>query len=199
MTTKLTLVRPVMFGLTLLLVACGGKPLAPGKEAAAGALFQASRGANSVPGGLLGLYEQRVAPNIEIKVSCPKGGNFRYVLNTSGTGNEVAFNLVYDGCSFNGRTSMRGTMTMSMVVVESSQGATLGLNLRGRVDFSGEISDFVESDVTQTVSINDLGTPTQSVSIILDGWIRTSSGTYTYNQETLIIDGSDLKPAPDPS
>lgn len=198
---KMTLVRPMFFALSLLLVACGGKPLAPTKEAAAGALFQSSRGASSTPGGLLGLFEQRVTPSVDvdIKVSCPQGGNvtLRYRVDTTGGATGLTYDLIYDNCNYNGRTSMRGTMSMTMVVNTGQTYVTVGLNLKGRVEFSGEISDFVETDITETVGQTELGSPTGTVSITLNGWIKTSSGTYNFTNEVIAINGTDLIPAPE--
>jgi hypothetical protein len=181
----------------LMLVGCGGRPLAPGKEAAAGALFQSSRGAMGAPGALA-LLSTSAAGLIELKVSCPHGGQvaIRFTEDTTG-GTGLSYALAYDGCNYDGHTSLRGTLTMSFEVVSTSTSVALALHLKGRVDFSGEISDFIDVDVTETVTETDLTAPAASVSLVLSGSIGDSSGTYAFTDETITIDGSGFTPAPE--
>ncbi len=183
----------------LVLVGCGGRPLAEGKEAAAGALFQASRGALNVPGGALAQVMNSGALG-EVKINCSRGGNVAIRINLqSDEQQQLGFDLAYDGCSFDGRTSMRGTLHVSLEVVSTETSVSMGMHLQGRVEFWGEISDFIDVNVTETVAQSDLTSPTFSVSLTLNGTISTSSGTYTFENEALVIDGSTFLKAPDPA
>src|SRR5262249_29965127 len=104
----------------LLMVGCGGRPLAPGKEAAAGALFRASRGALGTPGMLAMVMSSAAVTTV--KVSCSHGGSVAIQFNVDTTGQQtgITYDLVYDGCSFDGHTSMHGTLHMSFELVTSS-------------------------------------------------------------------------------
>ena len=184
------------------LVGCGGRPLAPGKEAAAGALFQSSRGANGATGMLAQVMNAAAGITTDVKVSCPKGGNVAVKVNVDITNptTNIAYDLTYDGCSYDGHTSMKGTMHMTFDVVTTNTSVQMALHLKGRLDFWGEISDFIDVDVTETVAQTDLtGTSAANVSIVLNGTITDSSGNYVFANETISIDGSEFTPAPDPN
>jgi hypothetical protein len=197
-----SLVRGGLFLVCLTLVACGGRPLASGKEAAAGALFHASRGASSAPGGLATLFAQNVAPVASIQINCPRGGSvaFRFDAESGSTAEGLTYQVEYQGCSFDGQTSLRGTLTMTLSAQSSgTDSASMALTIRGRVDFWGEVSDYIQVDVTELVSLSDLSSPTASISISLDGTIQNSTGVYTFDNETIVIDGMAMQRAPDPS
>ena len=181
------------------LVGCGGKPLAPGKEAAAGALFQASRGSQGIHGAQPQVTGWPV-PRLEVKVPCQRGGEVGIVFTASAAGAQagLTYELVYRGCSHDGRTSLDGTMRMTFEVLNDGTSLSLALHLQGRVTFSGEISDFLEVNVTETAAVADIGAPSASVTLTLDGSVTNSSGTYTFSNETLVIDGTGLQKAPDP-
>jgi len=182
-----------------LLVGCGGRPLASNKEAAAGAVFQASRGALGAPGMLAQVMSSAALG--EIKVNCQRGGSvaIKFSVDTTGEQTGLGYDLVYDGCSFDGHSSMRGTLHMTFEVVSTSTSVALALHLAGKVEFSGEISDFVDVNLVETVAQNDLTSPTVAVSLTLAGTISTSSGTYTFNDEIIVVNGSQLQKAPDPA
>jgi len=183
------------------LVGCGGRPLAPGKEAAAGALFQSSRGTMGTPGMLAQLMNAGAGTQTQIKVSCPRGGSVAISVNvdTSNPSSSFAYDLTYDGCNFDNHTSMRGTLHMTFDVVTGSASVQLALHLKGRVELSGDISDFVDVDVTETVTQSDLTASSVNVQVVLNGTITDRSGTYSFANETVNIDGSGFTPAPDPN
>lgn len=180
------------------LVGCGGRPLASGKEAAASALFQSSRGASSAQGGLAQVLNAGVTNETEVKVSCPKGGNLalKFTADTTGGSSAVEYTIAYDGCSWDGKTYLKGTLNMTFTIEGTGSSLAMAMHLEGRVDFSGEISDFLDVNVTETVSITDLSSPDASVSLTLTGTITNSTGTYTYSNETIAIDGSGFGPEP---
>lgn len=183
------------------LMGCGGRPLAPGKEAAAGALFQSSRGTNGATGMLAQVMNAGAGATTDIKVSCTRGGTVavKVTVDTANPASSIVYDLTYDGCSFDGHTSMKGTLHMTFDVLSSSTSIQLALHLQGRVEFWGDISDHIDVDVTETVSETDLTTGGANVSLVLNGTISDSSGTYTYANETVTIDGSGFTPAPDPN
>jgi hypothetical protein len=181
------------------LVGCGGRPLAPGKDAAAGALFQSSRGTSGTPGMMAQLMNAGAGTQTEIKVGCPRSGTVAIKVDVDSIGTSIAYDLAYDGCSFDGHTSMRGTLHMTFDVVSTSTSVELALHLKGRVDFSGDISDFIDVDVTENVTQNDLANGGSNVEVVLDGTITDSSGTYVFASERVLVDGSGFTPAPDPN
>lgn len=193
------LIRVALVLGAMVLVGCGGRPLAANKEAAAGALFQSSRGASSAQGALAQVLNSGAGTQTEVRVSCPRGGNVAIRLDvTSGTTTSLTYDLVYDGCNYDGRTSMRGTMHMTMDLTSGGTTAAIALHLQGRIELSGEISDFVDANVTETVTMTDLSSPSGTVTVTLDGTISTSSGTYTYTNEVITIT-PELQAAPDPA
>jgi hypothetical protein len=181
------------------LVGCGGRPLAPGKEAAAGALFQSSRGASGTPGMLAQVMNSGVGNFTEVKVSCPHGGQvaIQFTVNVTDPQASITYDLVYDGCSFDGHTSMKGTLHMTYDITTSGPSVDLAMNLNGHIEFWGDISDHIDANITETVHQGDLNSPATSVSITLDGTISNSSGTYTFDNEVLVINGSGFQAAPE--
>ncbi len=176
----------VLVGVGVLSGCGGGAKIADNKEAAAAAAFAASRGANSAHGMYRALQQPIVG--MSTTVDCPNGGTVAVGLTTlaGGTGASVGYELTYNNCNYDSANSLSGTMTLAMNV---SSGETTGiaLTMKGRVTFSGETSDFVDMDLTQTVDITRLSETSGTVSVVLDGTVTTSSNTYTYSQETLVI------------
>jgi hypothetical protein len=181
----------------LVLVGCGGRPLAPGKEAAAGALFQASRGALNVPGSG-GLAEVLTSAAFgEVRVNCARGGSLAIQVNVSGgEQTSLGYDLSYDNCSQDGHTSLRGTLHVTMEVINTQSSVSVGLHMVGRVDFSGEISDHIDADITEQVTQTDLASPGYAVNLTLHGTISTSAATYTFDHELVVVDGLGLQAAP---
>ena len=179
-------------------VGCGGRPLAPGKEAAAGALFQSSRGTSGTPGMLAQVMNAGAGTQAEVKVSCPHGGTVAIKIDVETMGTNIAYDLTYDGCNFDGATSMKGTLHMTFDILTSgTTSVQMALHLKGRIEFWGEVSDFIDVDVTETVSQSDLSTGGSQVELVLSGTITDSSGTYTYAEERIVVDGSGFTPAPE--
>jgi hypothetical protein len=182
------------------LVGCGGRPLAPGKEAAAGALFQSSRGTSGATGMLAQMMNAGAGATVDVKVSCPRSGTVAVkVVVDPMSPSDLGYDLTYDGCSFDGHTSMKGTLHMSFELISATGSLQLALHLKGRVELWGDISDFIDVDVTETVSQGDLSTGGTSVAVVLNGTITDSSGTYVFANEAITINGSGFTPAPDPN
>ncbi len=176
----------VLCGVGVLAGCGGGARIADNKEAAAAAAFAASRGANSAQG----MYRALAQPLVGMSstVNCPHGGTVAVGLSTIAgeNGASIGYELAYNNCNYDSANSLSGTMTLAMNVT-SGETTGIALTMRGRVSFSGETSDFVDMDLTQTVDITRLSDTSGTVSVVLDGTVTTSSNTYTYSQETLVI------------
>jgi len=178
------------------LVGCGGRPLAPGKEAAAGALFQSSRGAMGAPGMLAQVMNAGVISSTEIKASCPHGGTLDLKVNLDAANpTAVTYDLTYDGCSFDGHTSQKGTLHMTYEVVTGTT-VQVALHLNGHLEYWGDVADHLDVDVTETVNQTDLTAPSTTVSVTLAGTISDTSGTYSFNNEVITFDGTGFQEAP---
>lgn len=193
---RLSLVAAVVGGL----VACGGgAPLAANKEAAAQALFASSSHASPPTSGANG-----AGMSAEVATDCREGGRAKvkydlesFMQQGSSTDVAFAFDVIFENCSDDGATTMNGTLTTGYTVSASGTfGAEVALTMKGRVNFSGAVSDFVDADVVQHISIEQHGTSSGSVSVRLSGTITTSSGTYTYDEnESLSFDAGEFQTA----
>jgi hypothetical protein len=201
-------VRMTLFSaLVVGLAACGGgAKLGGGKEGAAQAVFQASQPAGrsgSTNGqALLAQALASGATSITVTASCSKGGNISLTLDADEmvTDPEATFSLTYDitynDCNEDGKNSYDGTMRTTMNGYFSYDGnmanATIAYTMKGRLDISGEVSDFVSADVTMTTSVSASSAHTGSVEITLNGSIATSSESYVYNNEHINITAGEL-------
>jgi len=190
---RVTLIVLSSFGL----FACGGAKIAATKEAAAQALFYSSKGASGAPGGVFSMLRQAATVTVDTTVSCPNGGQVTVKLDVNSVGQSanIAYDIAYSGCAYDSHNTLNGTMHVVMNVVSSGGSVALELTMTGRVDFSGEISDHVEANITETVSATQLSQTSGSVSLSLNGTIATSSGTYTYTNETVNITAGGVTPA----
>lgn len=186
----------VVFACTALLTACGGgAKLKPGKDNAAAAAFASSQGAGSAPGGILDLLRQNAGANVDLTVDCPHGGSaaLHLVADTSQL-TQITYDIAYDNCSYNGTTHMTGPMSVTLGVDLTDTSVSAGIKLKGRVTFSGDISDFVDADVTMALTGSGVKTAEgSSVSCTLTGTVKTSSDSYTYNAETSTVVAGHLE------
>ncbi|MCI0572519.1 MAG: hypothetical protein L0Y66_17330 [Myxococcaceae bacterium] len=99
----------------------------------------------------------------------------------------MSFDLVYAGCSHDGKTFRDGTMTVQKKVVATTNPVSVKaeLTVKGQVNYSGEVDDFLKVDVVQTVSVDALTRTSGKVTVTLDGTIENSTGTYVYANETI--------------
>lgn len=198
-----TAVRVSLISLVSLgLFACGGARIANNREAAASAAFAASRGAGASQSNPIRMALDNVNAATSISstttASCPHGGSVAVAIDISSidqSGN-MSFDVTYSNCNYDGDTSLNGTVTMGLNwVVDGSASAAMALTMNGRVTFSGAISDFVEMNLTETVDATRLSDTSGTVSIVLDGTVTTSSGSYTYNHETVTITADGIEAA----
>lgn len=187
----------------LSLAACSSGPkLGGGKQGAAQALYQASdstseKGQSAVLKRAFARANQDVDVNIDgsIEVACTHGGSATMELDmdsltSTETEFELAFNIEYDGCNEDGKNELDGEMTMKFLAsMPTSESFEFGVHMKGQIDISGEVDDYLDADITQYVGIN--GTSGQ-ISVKLKGTIETRSGEYTYSDEafTFAVDAT---------
>ena len=200
----------LLASLALALTACGGSgaKLAGGKEGAAQALFMASQASSSAlsaasTGRRVSAASTR--PSMDMSVDCAKGGkvSLRFDVDESADysqGGEFAYELDYDGCNQDGRNAFDGTLLTSLVTdVVDSESFSLATKLKGKLDISGEVDDFIDADITQLVDfdLEDIEAGAGTVVVRLSGTIRTSTATYTYDGTPLTVTVGAL-PAAEP-
>jgi len=187
---------------TTALVACGGgdgAKLGGGKEGAAKALFSASQpagqGGNSNGQSLMRQMASGAATGaVEFSVNCAKGGSVKLKLDVT-SGNQTGgfkYETEYKDCTQDGVNSFDGKLTMEMSLSGSATSLEMAMRLKGKLELSGDIDDFLDADITETVAIAATSATSGSVTVKLDGTIKTSDGSYVYANESISIsvDGS---------
>ncbi len=183
----------VISTLTLLAVGCGGGATLDKDSAAriAGLSAQQSQAA-SEKGGLLRLMESGNGSSA-VSASCTNGGTVSMHLSSVdlGQGLSVAWNADYDACTEpvwddpetrdveRDDVTMDGTVTVELNVTLTQ----LEIAMRGRLDLTGAVKDFVDMNVTQSLKF-DATSSSVSFTQTIDGSITTSGGTHTYDNET---------------
>jgi hypothetical protein len=181
------------------LVACGGGPkLGGGKEGAAKAMFVASQNSNAAlqratTGQALPIRElASYADNTvgEFLVKCAKSGelkvkiDFLTYLEDIEKG-EFKYEVEFNDCNEDGLNALDGNLAIEFKTVPGT--IDVSLKFKGKVEFSGEVDDYIDADVTLAVSSRGLDQTTGSVGITLTGEIETSEATYTYDGSPLTI------------
>jgi hypothetical protein len=182
----------VLAAATAALVACGGSgaKLGGGKEGAAKALVEASQpAAKGGNGNLLQAIANGAASlGAEVKVDCAKSGSVTLKLDVTSIGQtsgSFKYNLEYNGCSQDGINEFDGDMSMEFSVsTNGTTSASIAMRLKGKIEISGEIDDFVDADVTETIDVSATGATTGSVTVKMSGSIKTSSESFTYDGNT---------------
>lgn len=177
-----------------LLTGCGGvAKVGGGKQGAAAALSAASKPTKS--------GADRAATPADLPAlsySCPEGGtaaltDFTSQLTATATGGSIAqvFTVTYQGCglakSEAGVAIYDGSFKVEQRLEGSDQGGTVVQRFSGRVTIKGAFDDFLEADVTQTLSASAIGAEGASMKLV--GTLSNASGSYTYD-ETLSVAGS---------
>lgn len=179
------------------LVACGGGPkLGGGKEGAAKAMFVASQSSNAAlqraVGQALPIRELASYANTvgEFPVKCAKSGelkvkiDFLTYLEDIKKG-EFKYEVEFNDCNEDGLNALDGKLAIEFKAVPGT--IDVSLKFKGKVEFSGEVDDYIDADVTLAVSSRGLDQQTGSVGITLTGKIKTSEATYTYDGSPLTI------------
>jgi hypothetical protein len=196
----------VLAAATAALVACGGSgaKLGGGKEGAAQALFEASQpAANGGKGNLLqAMANGAVTIGTEVSVDCSQGGSVKLKLDITSIGQtsgNFKYDLEYDDCSEDGVNEFNGEMSMEFsIATDGTTSASIAMRLKGKIEISGEIDDFIDADVTETIDVASTGANSGSVTVKINGSIKTSEGSHTYVNESLSITvGGELPAAID--
>jgi len=177
------------------LAACApGARLGGGKEGAAEALFQASSPATAARGAALRALKSGASANVDIKVSGQKSGSATLAVDALGTligipDGSAVFKVKYDNFSDDGKVFYNGTLSLAVSFdfdeTDTSASGNINIRFRGKLEMSGEISDFLDADVTEVVAFNVVAQSGASVSLVLDGSIKTATETHTYTKETV--------------
>jgi hypothetical protein len=183
--------RPLLLAaLSLALAACSSGPrLGGGKEGAAQALFQATQVSpfTSAAGARVraaGMEASLAATSAD----CPKGGKVTLKLDMEHldpTAQELAYGLDYDGCSVDGHNAYDGELTTRFSSTVDETGGGFDVGLKGKLDISGDVDDFVDADIRQSVELDLSGAG--SAVVRLTGTIRTATATYTYDGSPLTV------------
>ncbi|HEX8822846.1 MAG TPA: hypothetical protein VF794_23165 [Archangium sp.] len=194
--TRLTMLSAMAAGV----VACGGgAQLGGGEEGAAQAAFQASK-----PMGRTGRTSQKLldkalasgAVNVTLTAKCTQGGKatLKADLTQVGQNGAIHYSVTYDDCSEDGRNEYNGTMAASMRFDADLSLGTLSFitTMKGKLTIEGEVSDFIDADVTLTMDFNATSARAGNVQLVLDGTVKTSTGSYTYANESLSITAGEL-------
>jgi hypothetical protein len=122
-------------------------------------------------------------------VSCPQGGTIGYSVDVANsTATTSVIDIDYHGCAYDAQNSLTGTVHFGITVdTADPMNISMAMLMQGNVNFSGEISDFLKFDITETVSATQISETSGSVSIHLNGWIENSSGRYDYTNEDITI------------
>ncbi|MGQ0504093.1 MAG: hypothetical protein ACT4TC_02125 [Myxococcaceae bacterium] len=192
-----------VMGMTL--AACGGgAKLGGGKEGAAQALngaarpYQSGTGAQSSP-----LTSGAFTFGTTTEVTGRHGGTAKVTVDVgvAQTGISQSMTVVYSGFNDDGKNRYDGTLTVSNKVAGTTGSLTTESVVAGKLTISGEISDFIDVNVTQKVSLTSggSGSTAAAVSVTMDGTVTTSTETYTYANEAFSFDVNASLPAQVPS
>ncbi len=184
------------------LVACGGgAKLGGGKEGAAQALFAASQpAAKGGQGNLLqSLASGAITVDAGASVDCLKGGSVKLKVDLSSidqNSGKFKYEIEYKGCSQDGINEFDGKMSMEFsVVTDGTTSASISMRLKGKIEISGEIDDFIDADVTETIDVTATGANSGTVTVKINGTIKTSEGSYSYLNEAISISVGGELPA----
>ena len=196
--TRLT----ILSAMTLGLVACGGAKLGGGEEGAAQAAFQASQPAGRGSKTGQALVEQALASGaatLTIKADCAKGGTASLTLDTTSTATDglLNYSITYDACNEDGKNEYNGTMKTSLGVTVSPDytSGSFIIAMKGKLTIEGEIADYIDADVKMTMDFAATSAHSGSVSLKVDGTIKTSEGNYVYANKTVAITAGELPKA----
>jgi hypothetical protein len=191
----------LLAAVTTALVACGGgEKIGGGKEGAAKAMFDASKPAGE--GGRSNgqsLMQQMAAGaatgSVDFKVDCAKSGSVHLKLDLT-AGNQagtIRYATEYKDCNQDGVNSFNGTMTVDFdfagLVTPPYE---MSMHLKGKIEISGDIDDYIDADITESITATAIGASSGAVTFKLNGTIKTSESSYTYANEsvTITVEGS---------
>ncbi len=196
--TRLT----ILSAMTLGLAACGGgAKLGGGKEGAAQAAFQASQPAGRGSKTGQALLEQALASgavNVSLTANCAEGGTASLALVHKLDG-LLNYSITYDACSEDGENAYTGTMETSvgfdLDLNNTSASGSFFIAMKGKLTIEGEVSDFIDANVKMSMAFAATSMRSGSVSLVVDGTIKTGDGSYVYAKESLAVASGRLPKA----
>ncbi len=172
---------------SLVMMACGPGAKIDGKQGAAEAMFAASQPSKA----------NTSASPVEVNANCPEGGTASISgagisIGTGGVG--TSFNMKYNGCgvakSDIGVAIYNGELKFSQSIMTGGSSVNVSQAFSGRITVNGAYDDFLDVDVTQQVAVGDLGASGTGVSVILKGTIKTSEGSFTFDESVNVTAGT---------
>lgn len=180
------------------LVGCGGGAKIGSKEEAANVAFKAGQASQDAQtqGALLRLLQSADSSSGSFTTSCSHGGSVTMTASVDISQNSlnVGYDVEFKGCVEPTYDDPNTTAVehddvvydgkMSYAIGADGSGAAI--TLKGRVDLGGALSDYVQMDLTETISVTST-----SGSVVINGTIDTSSDHYAYDHQSYsVIDGS---------
>lgn len=174
------------------LMACGPGAKIDGKQGAAEALLAASQPSKAKA-------DRSATPadlNGSIAWNCPQGGSADISgasLSIGGGGVSAGVNMKFSGCGIAksdiGVAIYNGDMNLAQNIMT---GTTLSVSqtLKGKITVVGAYDDFLDADIEQIVKVGDLGSTGSGVSMHLKGTIKTSEGTFTFDEDLTVMSGT---------
>ena len=205
-------IRMSMLGaLAVAMIGCGGAKLGGGKQGAAAALHETGQAGNGARGALLRAFGSYADINVgqTVEVKGDKGGTATVKIEASGADTTdsskflMTVDVTFNNYSEDGKNTYNGNMkiTMKFSFNVSGTGSTtqvdgeMALTYKGKITLSGEISDFVEADVTETATFSSLQAESGSITVTLNGSIATSTEKHTYTNEKVTFTAGQLEAA----
>lgn len=174
------------------LAACGSSaPLAGGKQGAAQAMYQASQplvGAGVVP--------HASSVGTTVTVQGPHGGSATLTYGANATAGADGFdvNIAYHQFSVDGKNALDGTLDVTAAVNTGDDTAKVQLQLKGALTLSGDVSDSLSANVTETVDVSAAAASGATASVTLDGDVTTSTSTFQFQNESFSLSATAALP-----
>jgi hypothetical protein len=172
----------------LVLAGCGASGPPVSREGAATAVYDSSRTGSS---------QQGLASGAQLTANCTKAGSATVVGVQQQIGLGSSTNITQKvevelrGCSNDGETFRDGKISVSQLVQVGSSTAQIHQQIEGAMTLSGAVSDKLDFALTQSVDVNS--TSGASVSVVLDGHIKSTTEDFVFIKETLSITPGDIQ------
>ncbi|MBL8914904.1 MAG: hypothetical protein JNM17_29635 [Archangium sp.] len=175
------------------LMACGPGAKIDGKQGAAEALLAASQPSKAkadkaaTPADLSGA----------INWNCPQGGSAEIKgasvsIGTGGVSAGVTMNFAGCGIAKSdvGVAIYNGDMNLAQNIATGTSTLSVSQTLKGKITVVGAYDDFLDADIEQVVKVGDLGSTGTGVAMHLKGTIKTSEGTFTFDEDLTVMSGT---------
>lgn len=190
------MMRTTMVAVMALVGAMGcsqGEKLGGGKDGAAQAMAQATAPLTRSPSDVnVDVFNLGLA--VEVKGSKSGSVTVRYGAVSAVSNTGVEMGVTYKNFSDDGRNFYDGPLTVKASAQAGPQLVGAELSIVGKLNISGEVSDFIDVEVLERVAVTDT-----SVGVTLSGKVRTSEDSYDYAGENMSFGIDIALPTKDPS